>query len=42
VAIDELRVKVVSYENLVALKELAGRGRDLEDLKKLREAREDG
>ena len=34
-----LRVKVVSYEDLVALKELAGRGRDLEDLKNLREAR---
>lgn len=42
VAIDALRVKVVSYENLVALKKLAGRGQDLEDLKKLREAREDG
>ena len=42
VAIDGLRVKVVSYDDLVALKELAGRGQDLEDLKKLREAREDG
>ena len=42
VAIGELRVKVVSYESLVALKELAGRGQDLEDLKKLREAREGG
>lgn len=41
-AIGELRVKVVSYENLVALKKLAGREQDLDDMKKLREAREDG
>lgn len=37
--IGKLRVKVVGYKDLVALKELAGRGRDLEDLKNLREAR---
>ncbi len=37
--IEGLRVKVVSYEDLVALKEQAGRGSDLEDLKRLREAR---
>ena len=39
VAIDALRVKVVSYENLIALKELAGRPEDLADLQHLREAR---
>jgi hypothetical protein len=37
-----LPIRVVGYDDLVALKELAGRGQDLEDLKKLREAREDG
>jgi predicted nucleotidyltransferase len=37
--IGELRVKVVGYEDLVALKEQAGREQDLQDLKFLREAR---
>jgi predicted nucleotidyltransferase len=33
-------IKMVSYENLVALKELAGRPEDLTDLQRLRQARE--
>lgn len=37
--IDGLPIKLVSYEDLVKLKELAGRPRDLLDLEKLREAR---
>ena len=37
-----LPIRVIGYDDLVALKELAGRGQDLEDLKKLREAREGG
>jgi predicted nucleotidyltransferase len=39
VALGDLRVKVVSYEDLVALKEQAGREQDLQDLKLLRQAR---
>jgi len=39
--IDGLPVKIVSYEDLVKLKELAGRPEDLLDLQHLREARED-
>ena len=39
VVLGELRVKVVSYEDLVALKEQAGREQDLQDLKLLRQAR---
>lgn len=35
----ELRVLVVGYEDLVELKSQASRGQDLEDLKRLREAR---
>lgn len=35
-----VRVKMVSYEDLVALKELAGRPEDLTDLQRLRQARE--
>lgn len=37
--IDGLRIKIVSYEDLAALKELAGRPQDLIDLERLREAR---
>lgn len=37
-----LPIKMVSYENLVALKELAGRPEDLIDLQRLREARQPG
>ncbi len=37
--IDDLLVKFVSYEDLVALKESAARPEDLTDLKRLREAR---
>jgi predicted nucleotidyltransferase len=36
----ELPVKIVSYEDLVALKELTGRPEDLVDLERLRQARE--
>jgi len=35
-----LPIKIVSYEDLVKLKELAGRPQDLTDLQRLREARE--
>ena len=34
-----LPIRVVGYDDLVELKELAGRGRDLEDLRRLAEAR---
>lgn len=37
--VDGLRIKVVSYEDLVALKEMAGRPEDLTDLRRLRQAR---
>lgn len=37
--VDGLSIKVVSYEDLVALKELAGRPEDLTDLRRLRQAR---
>lgn len=37
---DKLQVPVCSYQDLVKLKLLASRPKDLEDLKKLREARE--
>jgi len=40
--IDGLPIKIVSYEGLVKLKELAGRPQDLLDLQELREAREGG
>ncbi len=36
-----LRIKMVSYEDLVTLKEQAGRPEDLTDLERLRQARED-
>jgi predicted nucleotidyltransferase len=36
---DDLAVKVVSYEDLVALKKQAGRPEDLADLQRLRQAR---
>jgi hypothetical protein len=35
-----LPIKIVSYEDLVKLKELAGRPQDLTDLQRLREAHE--
>jgi predicted nucleotidyltransferase len=38
--IADLPVKIVSYEDLVMLKELAGRPEDIADLQRLREARE--
>lgn len=38
--VDDLPIKVVGYEDLVWLKELAGRPEDLADLQRLREARE--
>ena len=38
--IDGLPIKMVSYEDLVALKEMAGRPEDLTDLQRLRQARE--
>jgi predicted nucleotidyltransferase len=37
--ISDLAVKVVSYEDLVRLKQQAGRPEDLTDLERLREAR---
>lgn len=37
--IDGLPIKIVSYEDLVALKEMAGRPEDLTDLRRLRQAR---
>jgi predicted nucleotidyltransferase len=39
-SIGGLPIKIVSYEDLVRLKELAGRPEDLADLQRLREARE--
>jgi predicted nucleotidyltransferase len=39
--IGDLRLKLVSYDDLVELKEQAGRGQDLEDLERLRQAREE-
>ncbi len=38
-SIGDLPIKIVSYEDLVRLKELAGRPEDLMDLQRLREAR---
>jgi hypothetical protein len=40
VSVRDLPIKVVSYDDLVRLKELAGRPEDLADLQRLREARE--
>lgn len=37
--LDDLKLKVVDYDGLVALKEQAGRPQDLIDLQRLREAR---
>lgn len=39
VEVDGLRIKVVNYEDLVMLKEMAGRPEDLTDLQRLRQAR---
>lgn len=39
-SIGGLPIRIVSYEDLVRLKELAGRPEDLADLQRLREARE--
>jgi hypothetical protein len=39
-SVADLPIRVVSYEDLVRLKELAGRPEDLADLQRLREARE--
>lgn len=39
--IDGLPIMIISYDDLVALKEHAGRGSDLEDLKRLAEARDE-
>jgi predicted nucleotidyltransferase len=39
--VDGLAIKIVSYEDLVKLKELAGRPQDLLDLQELRKARGD-
>jgi predicted nucleotidyltransferase len=39
VDLDGIPVKVAGYEDLVALKEEAGRPSDLEDLERLRQAR---
>jgi hypothetical protein len=38
--VGDLPLKIVSYDDLVRLKELAGRPEDLADLQHLREARE--
>jgi hypothetical protein len=38
--VGDLPLKIVSYGDLVRLKELAGRPEDLADLQRLREARE--
>ncbi len=38
--IDDLPIKVVAFDDLIRLKELAGRPEDLLDLQRLREARE--
>lgn len=40
--IDGLQIKMVSYNDLIALKEAAGRPEDLTDLQRLRQARGDG
>lgn len=40
--VDGLAIRVVSYEDLVALKETAGRPEDLTDLQRLRQARGEG
>jgi hypothetical protein len=37
--VDGLRIKVISYEDLIVLKEMAGRPEDLTDLQRLRQAR---
>jgi hypothetical protein len=37
--VDGLSIKVVSYEDLIALKEMANRPEDLTDLQRLRQAR---
>jgi predicted nucleotidyltransferase len=37
--VDGLPIKIVSYEDLVALKEMAGRPEDVADLQRLRQAR---
>ncbi len=37
--IDGLSIKIVSYEDLIAMKENAGRPEDLIDLERLRQAR---
>lgn len=39
-SIGDLPIKIVSYDDLIRLKELAGRPEDLADLQRLREARE--